>query len=109
MNKVSTKVELRFQLEATQSLSSSHKLRLSNAYPSAVTRSGEFIIQSDETRSQTMNLEAAKERLKTMVLSTRLAPAVRRATRPTRGSKQRRLTDKKQRSTLKKQRSSNFD
>lgn len=109
VNKVSTKVELRFQLESTEALSVSHKARLSAAFPSAVTRGGEFIIQSDETRSQAMNLEAARERLKTMVLSTRLAPPMRRATRPTRGSKQRRLTEKKQRSSLKKQRSSNFD
>ena len=105
VNKVSTKVELRFQLEQTAALSDGHKARLRSAFPSAVTRAGEFIIHSDETRSQAMNLEGARERLKSMLLSTRLAPTIRRPTRPSKGAKQRRLTAKRQRADLKKQRS----
>lgn len=105
VNKVSTKVELRFLLEQSAALSEGHKARLCAAFPSAVTRAGEFIIHCDETRSQAMNLEAARERLKSMLLSTRLAPAIRRPTRPSRGAKQRRLTAKHQRSDIKKQRS----
>jgi len=104
VNKVATKVELRFGVARSGALSPSQKERLAERFPSAMTLAGEFVIACDETRSQANNLEAARERLKEMILSVRAPPRARRATRPTRGAKQRRLTAKKQRSDVKRQR-----
>ena len=101
VNKVATKVELRLLLRATEALSIDQKSRLSAAYPSAVTREGEFIVTSDEHRSQAMNLEATRKRLREMILRVRRAPRPRRPTRPSRAAKQRRLDAKKHRAGLK--------
>jgi ribosome-associated protein len=109
VNKVATKVELRFELQQTRALSEGQKARLSAQFPSAVTRGGEFVIFGDEHRSQSMNLEATRARLRAMILSVRLPPRVRRPTQPSRSAKRRRLDDKQKRAQLKKQRGTRFD
>src|ERR1043166_2625628 len=93
VNKVSTKVELRFALEATAALSPAQKRRLAAAFPSHVTRAGDFLLTSDRFRSQAQNERDVCERLAEMLLSVRFAPAPRVATRPSRAAKRRRVAD----------------
>lgn len=102
VNKVSTKVELRFLMLRSEALSSGQKERLRARFPSLVTNEGELVLTCDESRSQAMNLEAARKRLKDMILLVRFPPKLRRATRPSRGAKERRIQEKKRRGDVKK-------
>lgn len=104
VNKVATKVELRFKLQATRALSPGQKRRLIAAHPSHVTRDGDFILASDRYRSQLQNRRDVMERLARMLAEIRYPPRARVATRPTRASKQRRVNDKRARSDVKRQR-----
>jgi ribosome-associated protein len=98
VNKVATKVELRFQLGSTEALTDGQKRRLREAFPSYVTVSGEFVLSGDRHRSQARNLADVLERLGEMLESVRFEPEPRVATRPTRASKRRRLESKRGRS-----------
>jgi ribosome-associated protein len=109
VNKVATKVELRLFLAQTRALSESQKQRLRAAFPSHVTRDGDFLLSSDRFRSQVRNQADAFERLSEMILSVRRAPTPRKATRPTRASKERRLSAKRHNSERKQQRKSPDD
>jgi ribosome-associated protein len=104
VNKLATKVELRFKLKATRALTLGQKRRLAEAYPSHVTRDGEFILASDRFRSQLQNRRDVMERLARMLSEIRYPPRARVATRPTRASKARRANDKRARSQVKRQR-----
>jgi ribosome-associated protein len=104
VNKVSTKVELRFQLDLSESLTPARKRRLCAAFPSYVTLSGELIITSDRFRSQGMNQTDALERLQAMIRSVWDPPPPRIKTKPSRASKKRRVADKRARGSLKKER-----
>ena len=105
VNKVSTKVELRFELSRTSCMNRFQKLRFQDAFASSVNQQGQVVITCDETRSQATNLQTARERLRQMILSIAVPPRQRISTRRTRGSERRRLNQKKRRSELKKQRS----
>lgn len=109
VNKVSTKVVLRFALSSTAHLSPQQARRLAERYPSHLTSKRDFQVVCDETRSQPSNLERARERLREMLISIRTPPKPRRPTSPTRGQKRRRLEDKRRRSLVKRQRGSHFD
>jgi len=65
---------------------------------------GELLITADEFRSQERNRSACIERLSTLVRQAMVRPKTRRATKPTRGSKERRLSEKKRRGDIKKTR-----
>lgn len=104
VNKVSTKVELRFQLELSVALTPARKRRLREAFPSYVTAGGELIIMSDRFRSQSMNLTDALERLQAMIRSVWDPPPPRVKTKPSRASKKRRVADKRARGDLKRER-----
>jgi ribosome-associated protein len=95
VNKVSSKVELRFRLAASSSLTPGQKRRLAAAFPAHVTRSGEFILSGDRYRSRVQNERDVQERLAEMLLSVRFAPARRVPTRPSRAAKQRRVASKR--------------
>lgn len=101
VNKVSTKVQLRYAVQESSTLSLGQKLRLQACYPSHFTQAGEFLVICDETRSLETNKERSLSRLRSMILNVRFPPKLRHKTRPTRGSKERRLSDKKSRSALK--------
>jgi ribosome-associated protein len=110
VNKVETKVELRFQLAATRSLSVSRKHRLAEKYPSHVTAGGEFVLTSDRFRSQPRNRADVLQRLGEMIQSVWQAPRPRIATKVSRGAKRRRVESKRKQGDLKKQRGSrDFD
>lgn len=106
VNKVSTKVELRFQLDQTATLTEPRKRRLRDAYPSHVTSSGEFVLTSDQYRSQSRNQSDVLTRLGEMIAVIWLPPKPRVKTKPSRASKRRRVADKRANGERKRERSS---
>jgi ribosome-associated protein len=100
VNKVSSAVHLRFDVPAS-SLPEDVKARLLALADSRITTEGVVVIKAQEHRSQDMNRADAMQRLQAMVDSVARPPRVRKATKPTYGSKQRRLEGKSQRSETK--------
>ncbi len=100
VNKVSSAIHLRFDIRAS-SLNDGHKARLLVLRDSRVTAEGIIIIKAQQFRSQELNKQDAIARLHALVNSVAAAPLIRRATRPTLGSKKRRLETKTQRSEIK--------
>ncbi len=104
VNKVSSKAVLRWRAEASTALPPDAKRRLLEAARSRLTQSGEIVIACDETRDQHQNLSIAEERLCALVRASLVPPKKRRPTRPTRGSKERRLHAKRARAGTKRAR-----
>ena len=105
VNKVATAVELRFDVAHSPSLPEAVRARLLARRDRRVTDEGVLVIQAQRFRTQERNREDARERLHALIESVRTPPAPRIATRPTRASKERRLTGKRQRSDVKRGRS----
>lgn len=104
VNKVSTKIDLRFDLEHTSALSIPVKNRLRSLAKGRIDAEGRLVIVSTATRSQMANLEDARERLRELIAAALVAPKIRRATKPSRGSQRRRLDAKRRNSDKKKSR-----
>ncbi|MEJ5073204.1 alternative ribosome rescue aminoacyl-tRNA hydrolase ArfB [Enterobacter ludwigii] len=100
VNKTSTAIHLRFDIRAS-SLPEYYKERLLAASHHLITADGVIIIKSQEYRSQEMNREAALARLVSVIQTLTVVQKHRRATRPTRASKERRLASKSQKSSVK--------
>ena len=100
VNKTSTAIHLRFDIRAS-SLPEFYKERLLAASHHLITEDGVVIIKSQEYRSQEMNREAALARLEALIKELTTVQKSRRATRPTRASKERRLAGKAQKSAVK--------
>lgn len=100
VNKTSTAIHLRFDIAAS-SLPPFYKERLLNASHHLITGDGTVIIKAQEYRSQEMNREAALQRLVNLIRELTTVEKVRRSTRPTRASKERRLEGKSRRSNTK--------
>ena len=100
VNKVSSAVHLRFDMWAS-SLSDDVKERLLCLRDSRITQEGVVVIKAQQFRSQDQNRADALARLSALVNSVAVPPRVRRATKPTYGSKQRRLESKTQRGETK--------
>jgi ribosome-associated protein len=100
VNKVSSAVHLRFDIRAS-SLPELIKERLLRFSDQRITLDGVIVIKAQEHRSQEMNRNDAIARLVALVQSVAHTPKARRATKPTYGSKQRRLEGKSQRSSIK--------
>jgi ribosome-associated protein len=101
VNKVSTAVELRFEVERSPHLPDPVKARLRRLAGSRWTAEGAVVIFVQDTRSQARNREIARERLADLVRAALVAPKRRVATVPTRGSVQRRLAAKRSRAAVK--------
>jgi ribosome-associated protein len=100
VNKVSSAVHLRFDVMAS-SLPEGVKERLMSLRDSRITQEGVVVIKAQQYRSQDQNRTDALERLNVLVNSVAVPPRVRRATKPTYGSQQRRLQGKTQRGATK--------
>ncbi|WP_058972668.1 alternative ribosome rescue aminoacyl-tRNA hydrolase ArfB [Type-D symbiont of Plautia stali] len=100
VNKTSTAIHLRFDIHAS-SLPPFYKERLLAASHHLITAEGVVIIKAQEYRSQEMNREAALQRLINLIRELTTVEKARRATRPTRASKERRLESKTRRSNVK--------
>ena len=104
VNKVSTAVELRFDVRNSPSLLDPVKARLIRLAGHRVTKDGVLIIQAERFRTQDANRKDARERLVELVLAATIVPKRRIKTKPTKASKERRVDGKKKRSTVKKMR-----
>jgi ribosome-associated protein len=109
VNKVSTAVELRWNVALSPALSEAVRARLMKLAGRRLTLDGVLIIQADQFRSQDRNRADALDRLIQLVREAAIAPIPRRPTRPTLGSKKRRLESKGKRGDLKKLRSTKDD
>jgi ribosome-associated protein len=109
VNKVSTKVALRFEADRSPNLSAAVKARLKNIAGSKWTIDGAIIIQCDATRSQIRNREIAQDRLKDLINKALVVPKRRRPTKPSRGAIERRLKSKKIRAEVKSLRSGKIE
>ena len=100
VNKVSTAVELRFDVSAS-SLPDDMKQRLAALAGSRISVDGVLLIDSREHRTQGQNREAARARLVALLQLAAKRPKTRRPTRPKRAAKEQRLESKRQRSEVK--------
>ncbi|MBC7393679.1 MULTISPECIES: alternative ribosome rescue aminoacyl-tRNA hydrolase ArfB [unclassified Variovorax] len=100
VNKVSSAVHLRYDIPAS-SLPDDVKERLLSLRDNRITQEGVLVLKAQQHRTQEMNRNDALARLQEVVDGVAAAPLVRRATKPTYGSKQRRLQGKSQRSEIK--------
>jgi len=101
VNKVSSAVELRFDARASPNLPDAVKARLIRIAGSRMTQDGIIVISAQRFRAQPRNREDAMERLFAMIREAAVVPIRRRATRPTLGSKERRLEGKAVRAGVK--------
>lgn len=100
VNKTSTAVQLMFDITKS-SLPEHYKSALLQKSDHRITASGKIIIKSQQSRSQEMNKEAALQQLIELIRAAGIVQKKRHATKPTYGSQQRRLEQKKQRSGTK--------
>jgi ribosome-associated protein len=101
VNKLSSAVQLRFDVRRSPSLTTDVRLRLERMAGRRLTRDGVLVIMAQRHRTQERNRQDALDRLKELIQAASIAPTPRRPTRPTRGSKERRLASKKNRSGIK--------
>ena len=104
VNKVSTAVELRFDVAAS-SLPLDVRQRLLALAGKRMTAGGVLLIDSREHRTQSQNRDAARARLVALLQHAAIRPKRRRATKPKAGAREKRLTTKKRRGEIKKLRS----
>jgi ribosome-associated protein len=104
VNKVSSKAILRWDLTANTSLPDEVKARLRGLERRRVTTEGDLLVVSQAYRDQERNKQDCLDRLREMVLRALVVPKARKATRPTRASKRRRVEAKRRRSETKRQR-----
>ncbi|MCR9088092.1 MAG: aminoacyl-tRNA hydrolase [Rhodobacteraceae bacterium] len=105
VNKVSTAVELRFEAARSPNLSPAVKARLKRLAGRRWTRDGAIVLRVEETRSQARNREIAEDRLAELIRAALVVPKRRIPTKPTLGSKKRRLESKTRKGQVKALRS----
>ena len=96
VNKVSTAVQLRFDVRASRSLPGPVKTRLQRLAGARLTKDGVIVIQADRFRTQERNRQDALGRLAALIRQAQVEPKKRRPTKPSRAARLRRLTAKKQ-------------
>lgn len=106
INKVATAVELRFDVAGSPSLPEALRARVLARRDRRLTDAGVLVIEAQRFRTQERNRQDARERLLAILREGLEVPAARVATRPTRGSKLRRLQAKRSRAEVKRGRSS---
>ncbi|HKY91168.1 MAG TPA: alternative ribosome rescue aminoacyl-tRNA hydrolase ArfB [Nevskiaceae bacterium] len=100
VNKTSSAIQLRFDVKAS-SLPEAAKARLLARSDRRISDEGVVLIKAQQFRSQEQNRAAALERLRLLLAAAAAVPKVRRATKPTRASQQRRVDDKTRRGKVK--------
>ena len=101
VNKVETAVQLRFDVRNSPSLPYEVRLRLEKLAGRRLTRDGVLVLTANQHRMQQQNRSDALQRLVDLIRQAAIRPIRRRPTRPTKGSKTRRIESKKIRSTVK--------
>jgi ribosome-associated protein len=95
VNKVSSKIDLRFDFEGSAALSDELKARLRVKAAARLDAQGQIQITSQLTRNQSDNLEDAREKLAALLRSAMLTPKTRRKTKPSRAKKAKRVAEKR--------------
>jgi ribosome-associated protein len=106
VNKVNSKAILRWSVTTSPSLPEAVRQRFLQKFSSRLTIEGELIITSQKYRDQARNVEDCMTKLQEMIASVAAAPIIRRKTKPTRASVERRVDSKKKTSAKKSQRRS---
>jgi ribosome-associated protein len=101
VNKLSSAVQLRFDVRGSPSLSADVRTRLERLAGARLTREGVLVIMAQRHRTQERNRQDARERLVDLIRRAAVAPIPRRPTKPTAGSRERRLESKKRRASIK--------
>ncbi|MBX9908663.1 MAG: aminoacyl-tRNA hydrolase [Beijerinckiaceae bacterium] len=101
VNKVSSAVQLKFDIRRSPSLPNDVAIRLMKLAGSRLTQDGVIVIVAQSQRSQKRNREEALERLLELIREAAVKPQVRRPTKPTKASKERRLVSKDKRAAVK--------
>ncbi len=101
VNKLSTAVQLRFDVRRSPSLPGDVRARLERLAGRRLTNEGVLVIAAQRHRTQERNRQDALDRLIELIQRAAVAPIPRRPTKPTRGSRERRLEGKKRRSSIK--------
>jgi ribosome-associated protein len=101
VNKVSSKVELRVDLARVEGLDGFARARLASLCAGSLDADGWLLVVSQRTRDQRQNIDDALEKVRQLVARALVRPRARRKTRPTRGSVERRIEDKKRRARVK--------
>ncbi|MGB5348233.1 MAG: alternative ribosome rescue aminoacyl-tRNA hydrolase ArfB [Polyangiales bacterium] len=104
VNKVATKVTVRFDLDGTAALTQAQKRRLRKLAGRRLDAEGGILISAQAERSQRQNLERARASLRRLILKALVVPKRRVATKPSKSQKRRRLQDKRRQSEKKKHR-----
>ena len=102
VNKVNSKVTLRWSPTRCEALPTAWAQRFIARFSNRINRDGQIVIHSEKYRDQPRNLADVRQKLTSMLLETQSAPKSRKATRPSKGSQRRRL-DAKTRQGQKKQ------
>jgi len=95
VNKVESKIDLRFDLEATEALPAAVKAKLRRLCANRLDAEGRIVVVSQKSRDRPKNLDDAREKLRMLVAAALVPDVPRRPTKPTRGAMRRRLRDKK--------------
>lgn len=109
VNKVSSKVDLRVDLDRIVGLREEARARLRSLYRNRLDADGCLQVISQLTRDQARNLDDACEKARALIAQAMVVPKRRKKTKPSRGAVQSRLNDKKQRAIKKQRRSSSYD
>jgi ribosome-associated protein len=104
VNTSSTRIELLWNVPGTQALDDAERLRVAAKLASRLDSEGWLRVVSSARRSQGQNREAAEERLAALVRGALVVPKRRKPTKPSRGAKEARLSEKKKRGDTKRQR-----
>jgi ribosome-associated protein len=108
VNKVNTKTELRIRVTAMHGMSDRAVARLRVMAKNKMTAEGDLLIVSETERTQEGNRRACMEKLRVIIIAAQKEPKVRRKSKPSKGSKVRRLEGKKKNSAKKKLRAEKF-
>ena len=106
VNKLSTAVQLRFDVRSSPSLPNDVAVRLIRLAGKRMTKDGVLVIIAQNHRTQERNRAEARERLVALVKQAAVKPVPRRATKPTKASREKRIEGKKLRSSIKSMRRS---
>jgi ribosome-associated protein len=101
VNKVASKAVLRWDLAASPSLDDAVKMRLRTLQRRRITNEGELVLSSQRYRDQDRNRQDCLEKLAEMVLEASKVPKTRKASKPTKASKRRRIEAKRHRAAVK--------
>ena len=109
VNKVATKIDLRVDLDAIEGISEPALARLKALCRHRLDADGRLMVSSQTERNQARNLEEALDRVRGLVAAALREPRSRKASRPSKSSRERRLETKKRRGALKRERAREQD